>query len=47
MEQAEKEKEDMQFELTMKYACQMMQMRNSTTAKPAIVEEKVALPRAV
>ena len=26
----------------MKYACQMMQMRNSTTEKPAIVEEKVA-----
>ncbi len=42
MEQAEKEKEDMQFELAMKHACQMMQMRNSTTAKPAIVEEKVA-----
>ncbi len=42
MEQAEKEKEDMQFELAMKYACQMLQMRNSTTAKPAIVEEKVA-----
>jgi hypothetical protein len=41
MEQAEKEKEDMQFELAMKYACQMMQMRNSTTAKPTIVEEKV------
>ncbi len=42
MEQVEKEKEDMQFELVMKYACQMMQMRNSTTAKPGIVEEKVA-----
>jgi hypothetical protein len=26
----------------MEYACQMMQMRNSTTAKPAIVEDKVA-----
>jgi hypothetical protein len=42
MEQAEKEKEDMQFELVMKYACQMMQKRNSTMAKPAIVDEKVA-----
>ena len=37
------EKEDMQFERAMTYACQMMQRRISTTAKEnAIVEEKVA-----
>ena len=41
-EQAEKETEEMQFMRAMEYACQMMQKRNSTTAKPAIVEEKVA-----
>ena len=37
------EKEDMQFERAMTYACQMMQRRFSTTAKEnAIVEVKVA-----
>jgi len=36
------EKEDSEFMRAMEYACQMMQKRNSTTAKPAIVEEKVA-----
>ena len=37
------ENEDMQFERAMKYACQMMQRRISTTAKEnATVEEKVA-----
>ena len=37
------EKEDMQFEHAMTYACQMMQRRISTTAKEnAIVEGKVA-----
>ena len=42
-EQAEKENEEMRFERAMKYACQMMQKRISTTAKEtAIVEEKVA-----
>jgi hypothetical protein len=42
-------KEDTEFERAMKYACQIMQKRIcSTTAKEtAIVEEKVALPRAV
>ncbi len=37
------EKEDMQFESAMTYACQMMQRRIMTTAKEnTIVEEKVA-----
>ena len=37
------EKEDMQFERGITYACQMMQKRISITAtKNAIVEEKVA-----
>jgi hypothetical protein len=36
------ETEDAEFLLVMEYACRMMQKRNSTMAKPAIVEEKVA-----
>jgi hypothetical protein len=35
------EKEESELMCVMEYACQMMQMRNSTTPKPVIVEEKV------